>query len=116
MVILQNKYNPKNKDGIFLKGCFCGMNMPSGYIPEGFSTDKLMVKFVWFVILSWYVVWLYLHSQNAAVPCMVLLFIFAFPIVMWIPKFCKCKLLYKFLYTDVRNKIPEYEINKKIIL
>lgn len=108
MVILQNKYNPKNKDGIFLKGCFCGMNMPSGYIPEGFSTDKLTIKFVWFVILSWYLALLYLCSQNV-VPCTVLLFISAFPIAMWILKCCNCKLLYKLLYTAVRNKKIEYE-------
>ena len=108
MVILQNKYNPKNKDGIFLKGCFCGMNMPSGYIAEGFSTDKLTIKFVWFVILSWYLALLYLCSQNV-VPCTVLLFISAFLIAMWILKCCNCKLLYKLLYTAVRNKKIEYE-------
>lgn len=60
MVILQNKYNSKNKDGVSLKDSF-----KRTYIPEGFSTDKLTIKFVWLVIISWYVALLYLCNQDA---------------------------------------------------
>lgn len=112
MVILQNKYNPKNKDGIFLKGCFCGMNMPSGYIPEGFSTDKLTIKFVWFVILSWYLSLLYLCFQNV-ITCGVFTFIVIFPFGIFTLvkslRCCNCKISDKFLYTNVRNKKRKYE-------
>ena len=107
MVILQNKYNPKNKDGASLKGCFRRM-----YIPEGFSTDKLTIKFVWLVILSWYVALYYLYNQNA-IPCWLLVLIAAFPFGMWslvrLFRCCKCGLLDKFFYTSVRNKMREYE-------
>lgn len=112
MVILQNKYNPKNKDGASLKGCFCGMNMPSGYIPEGFSTDKLTIKFVWFVILSWYLSLLYLCFQNV-ITCGVFTFIVIFPFGIFTLvkslRCCNCKILDKFLYTNVRNKKRKYE-------
>lgn len=112
MVILQNKYKPENKYGIYWKDCFCGMNIPKEYVPEGFSTDKLTIKFVWLVIISWYAALIYLFKQDV-VHLLVLFFVFAFPIIIWLLKFSKCKFLYKFLYTDVRNKILEYEIDKK---
>lgn len=82
------------------------------YMPEGFSTDKLTIKFVWFVILSWYATLLYLCIQNA-VPCWIFAFIVAFPFVIYFLVnpicYCNCKPLCKFLYTDVRNKKREYE-------
>lgn len=110
MVILKNKYNPNNKDGISLNGYFRTI-----YIPEGFSTDKLTIIFVWGVILSWYVALLYLYNQNS-IPCWLLMLIMAFPLGMWILvkllRCCdNCKILDKFLYTDVRNKTRSYEIN-----
>lgn len=95
-----------------MKGCFCGMNMPSGYIPEGFSTDKLTIKFVWFVILSWYVALQYLCSQDV-ITCWDFAFVVIFPfgmlIIVKLMRCCNCKILDKLLYSDVRNKKREYE-------
>ncbi|MBS4811759.1 MAG: hypothetical protein KH058_13865 [Bacteroides sp.] len=107
MVILQNKYNPKNKDGASLEDSF-----KRTYIPEGFSTDKLTIKFVWLVIISWYVTLLYLCFQNFVI-WWIFVFIVFFSIVIYFlirPKrHCKCKIWDKFLYTNVRNKKREYE-------
>lgn len=107
MVILQNKYNPNNKAGVSLKDSF-----KRTYVPEGFSTDKLTIKFVWLVIISWYAALLYLCNQDVVL-YWVFLFILVLSIVM---RFlvkpmgrCSCKRLYKFLYTDIRNKIRKYE-------
>lgn len=107
MVILQNKYNPKNKDGASLEDSF-----KRTYIPEGFSTDKLTIKFVWFVILSWYLSLLYLCFQNV-ITCGVFTFIVIFPFGIFTLvkslRCCNCKILDKFLYTNVRNKKRKYE-------
>ena len=107
MVILKNKYNPNNKDGISLNGYFRTI-----YIPEGFSTDKLTIIFVWGVILSWYSVLLYLCIQTL-IPWCTLWIIILTPIIskglVCLLRCCNCDLLDRFLYTDVRDKDRSFQ-------
>jgi hypothetical protein len=107
IIILQKKYNPKRKDSSSLRGDF-----RDKYVPEGFSTDKLTIKFVWSVIISWYIALFYLYTQDVISLC-VFFTIVIIPLIVkfliHILRYCNSGFLDKFLYSDISSKKKKYE-------
>lgn len=106
LVILDKKYDFRNKSGTIL---------PKGIIPQGYSTDKITVMFIYMVILAWILAFFYVCGWRNLSCYMVasLTYLLIIIILHTIHLYRICDSISHFLlqlfYSDVSMKVIKYK-------